>query len=68
MQLQVFASSGLRLRFGKLCALGVNKDLAAKTAGSAHGPWHLANSHALHYALPIAYFDALGLPRLFAGT
>jgi len=57
-----------RVRFGKLCALGVNKDLAAKTAGSAHGPWHLANSHALHYALPIAYFDALGLPRLFAGT
>jgi RNA-directed DNA polymerase len=56
-----------RVRFGKLCALGVNKNLAAKTAGSAHGPWHLANSHALHYALPIAYFDALGLPRLFAG-
>ena len=56
-----------RVRFGKLCALGVSKNLAAKTAGSAHGPWHLANSHALHYALPIAYFDSLGLPRLFAG-
>jgi len=57
-----------RVRFGKLRALGVTKDLAAKTAGSAHGPWHLANSHALHYALPLAYFDSLGLPRLFAGT
>jgi RNA-directed DNA polymerase len=56
-----------RVRFGKLCALGVNKDLAAKTAGSAHGPWHLANSRALSYAFPIAYFDTLGLPRLFAG-
>jgi RNA-directed DNA polymerase len=55
-----------RVRFAKLCALGVNKDLAAKTAGSAHGPWHLANSRALSYALPIAYFDSLGLPRLFA--
>jgi RNA-directed DNA polymerase len=56
-----------RVRFAKLCALGVNKDLAAKTAGSAHGPWHLANSRALSYAFPIAYFDTLGLPRLFAG-
>jgi RNA-directed DNA polymerase len=56
-----------KVRFGKLCSLGVNKDLAAKTAGSAHGPWHLANSRALSYAFPNAYFDALGLPRLFAG-
>ena len=56
-----------RVRFAKLRALGVNKDLAAKTAGSAHGPWRLANSPALRYAFPIAYFDALGLPRLFAG-
>ncbi len=57
-----------KVRFAKLRALGVNKDLAAKTAGSAHGPWHLANSRALSYAFPIAYFDALGLPRLFAGS
>jgi len=42
-------------------------DLAAPTAGSPHGPWHLANSPALSSALPIAYFDSLGLPRLFAG-
>jgi RNA-directed DNA polymerase len=56
-----------KVRFAKLCAMGVNKDLAAKTAGSAHGPWHIANSRALSYAFPIAYFDALGVPRLFTG-
>jgi RNA-directed DNA polymerase len=38
--------------------------LAATTAGSAHGPWHLANSKALALALPNAYFDSLGIPRL----
>jgi RNA-directed DNA polymerase len=57
-----------RVRFGKLWERGVNKDLAATTAGSAHGPWHMANSPALSYALPIAYFDWIGLPRLFAAT
>jgi RNA-directed DNA polymerase len=54
-------------RYAKLCQMGINKALAAKTAGSPHGPWHLANSPALSYALPIAYFDSLGLPRLFSG-
>jgi RNA-directed DNA polymerase len=42
----------------------VDTHLAAQTAGSAHGPWRLANSPALAIALPNAYFDALGLPRL----
>lgn len=54
-------------RYGKLRQLGVGRDLAAQTAGSPHGPWHLANSPALYYALPLAYFDSLGLPRLFDG-
>jgi RNA-directed DNA polymerase len=54
-------------RYAKLRQLGVGKDLAAQTAGSPHGPWRLAHSPALQYALPIAYFDALHLPRLFAG-
>jgi RNA-directed DNA polymerase len=45
----------------------VSKDLAAKTAGSAHGPWRIANSPALNIAFPIAYFDALGVPRLCTG-
>jgi RNA-directed DNA polymerase len=56
------------LRFAKLCERGVSKTLAAQTAGSAHGPHRIANSPAMSYAFPIAYFDSLGLPRLFAGT
>jgi RNA-directed DNA polymerase len=42
----------------------VNAQRAAKTAGSAHGPWRLANCPALTLALPNAYFDSLGIPRL----
>lgn len=52
------------VRFAKLRHRGVGKDLAAQTAGSAHGPWRLANSPALSIALPNAYFDSLGIPRL----
>ena len=55
------------VRFAELRKRGVNKDLAAKTAGSAHGPWHLANSKGLAFALPNAYFDSLGIPRLAGG-
>ena len=54
-------------RYAKLRHLGIRRYLAAQTAGSPHGPWHLANSPALSSALPIAYFDSLALPRLFAG-
>ena len=57
-----------RLRFARLHAHGVSDALAAKTAGSPHGPWRIANSPAMGIAFPIAYFDLLGLPRLFAGT
>jgi RNA-directed DNA polymerase len=52
------------VRFAQLRQRGVGKDLAARTAGSAHGPWRLANSPALSIALPNAYFDSLGIPRL----
>jgi RNA-directed DNA polymerase len=55
------------VRFAELRKRDVGKDLAAKTAGSAHGPWRLANSPALAYALPNAYFDSLGIPRLTVG-
>jgi RNA-directed DNA polymerase len=55
------------VRFAELRKRGVGKDLAAKTAGSAHGPWRLANSPALGFALPNAYFDSLGIPRLTGG-
>ena len=51
-------------RFAELRKRGVSPDLAAKTAGSGHGPWRLADSPGLHIALPIAYFDSLGVPRL----
>jgi RNA-directed DNA polymerase len=53
-----------RTRFAELRKRDIGYQLAAKTAGSAHGPWHLANSRALAIALPNAYFDSLGLPRL----
>ena len=51
-------------RFAELRKRKVGKDLAAQTAGSAHGPWRLADSPGLHIALPNAYFDSLGIPRL----
>jgi RNA-directed DNA polymerase len=52
------------VRFAELRQRGIGVDLAARTAGSAHGPWRLANSPALSIALPNAYFDSLGLPPL----
>ncbi len=55
------------VRFAELRKRGVGKDLAAQTAGSPHGPWRLANSPALAVALPNAYFDWLGIPRLTGG-
>jgi RNA-directed DNA polymerase len=43
---------------------GIDHDLAARTAGSGHGPWRMALTPALHLALPNAFFTALGLPFL----
>jgi RNA-directed DNA polymerase len=51
-------------RFTELRRRGVGHDLAAQTAGSPHGPWHLSRSPALSIALAGGYFDSLGLPRL----
>src|SRR5439155_4018403 len=47
-----------RRRYAALVARGVGRDLAAQTAGSAHGPWRVAVSPALHLALPttLEYF------------
>ena len=59
-QWKQWGSAGYR----ELRKRGVSKDLAAKTAGSPHGPWRLAHSPALSIALPNAYFAALGLPPL----
>ena len=52
------------VRFAELRKRGVRGDLVAMTVGSSHGPWRLANSPALSFALPNAYFDSLGIPRL----
>ena len=38
------------VRFAELRKRGVGRELAAKTAGSAHGPWRLANSRHLRCA------------------
>jgi RNA-directed DNA polymerase len=53
-----------KARFKELRSRGIGKDLAAKTAGSAHGPWRLSNSPALAISLPNAFFASLGLPSL----
>jgi len=54
-----------RRRRAMLIQLGVRSKLADNTAGSGHGPWHLAHSKALSVALSNAYFRAHGLPSLF---
>jgi RNA-directed DNA polymerase len=53
-----------RTRFAELRRRGVCRVLAARTAGSAHGPYRLSNSPALAIALPNGYFRSLGLPKL----
>jgi RNA-directed DNA polymerase len=54
-----------KARFRQLSERGIGKDLAARSAGSAHGPWRIAKSQALQVALPASFFDWLGLPHLF---
>lgn len=53
-----------RTRFAELRTRGVGKDLAAQTAGSRHRLWRISRSPALSIALPRAYFESLGLPKL----
>lgn len=55
-----------RTRFAALRRHGIGKDLAAQTAGSAHGPWRISNSPALAIALSNAFFEHLGLVSLEA--
>jgi RNA-directed DNA polymerase len=57
-----------RRRYRELRRRGVSRDLAWNTVKSAHGPWRLSRSPALAIALPRAYFDELGLPRLHQGS
>jgi RNA-directed DNA polymerase len=51
----------------ELTTQGVNKDLAARTAGSIHEPWRVSRIPGLSYAYPNAYFSALGLVSLEHG-
>ena len=53
-----------RTRYAGLRAQGVQKDLAAQTARSSHGPWRISRSPALSVGFPNVYFDSLGLVRL----
>ena len=55
-----------RTRFAELRRRGVGRDLAAKTAGSPHGPWRLANSPALSIALPNHFLSSSGLASVAA--
>jgi RNA-directed DNA polymerase len=57
-----------RRRYRELRRHGVSRDLAWHTVKSAHGPWRLSRSPALAIAIPGAYFDGLGLPRLHRGS
>ena len=54
-----------RRRRNMLNQLGVGGALAASTATSSRGPWHLAHSKALSIALSNAFFRSRGFPSLF---
>jgi len=54
-----------RRRRTRLGALGVKPGLAAYISWS-RGPWRPSGSKTLNFAIRNAYFDALGLPRLYA--
>ncbi len=56
-----------RKRYAELVRRGVNEELAAKTAGSRCGPWHVSQSPALGIALSNAALTSFGLPSLVEG-
>jgi len=51
-------------RFKELYRRGVSEVEAARTAMSPKGPWRISSCRAMHIALPIKCFAAIGLPRL----
>ena len=51
-------------RFKELRKLGVGKDLAAQSAGSRKGGWHLSRSPGLNFALTGEVLFQMGLPPL----
>ncbi len=56
-----------RRRYAELRHRGVSRELAAKAAGSDHGPWRLSLSPALNMAFDNAFFLALGLVSMRNG-
>lgn len=57
-----------RRRFQELVNRGVSRSDAARTAGSARGPWRQSRTIAVGSALPSTYFTALGLRQLMPRT
>lgn len=56
-------------RYKRLRAMGLSTTHAREGAGNgSRGPWRMSASPPLHNALSIAYFEALGLPRLVCRT
>jgi RNA-directed DNA polymerase len=51
-------------RYAELRTRDINRNLAARTAGSIHGPWRISRSPALSVAFPNAFFSELGLISL----
>ena len=58
----------VRRRQAELQQRGVSREWAKKTACSNLGPWRLSQDPSICQALPNTFFDALGLPRLAAGS
>jgi hypothetical protein len=54
-------------RLKELRKRGVSRECAVRIASSGLGRWRLSHEPSLCQALPNAFFDALGLPRLAAG-
>ena len=55
-----------RTRYAQLRRLGVSHFHAAIAAGTGSGFWRMARHVTVQQALPNAFFDSLGLPRLEA--
>ncbi len=55
-----------RTRYAQLRRLGVSHFHAAIAAGTGSGLWRMARHVTVQQALPNAFFDSIGLPRLAA--
>jgi RNA-directed DNA polymerase len=53
-----------RRGYKELRRKGIDSILAWNAAKSAHGPWRISHSPALEIALPVKYFERMGLPQL----